>query len=195
MTYKFIKIQKKATTDEKQPKGFWLFEPQSERQILEHWEKYANATIREGVKILTEKMFSGTKGHFRNDFEQAVETWQTLTGNGLLNSMAHIEQEALKSRMQSFREGKQTYLNRSIQVVTLDSRFTEIVNTTERAVLTYPDEDGPTIDDVRFIVWDDGIHFYAKIGKIYIVDEQGKQKWNTKQEAEAAARWYIEKNW
>ena len=66
---------------------------------------------------------------------------------------------------------------------------------TERDVLTFPDEDKPTMDDVRFIVWAGGEHFYAKIGKLDVVDEQGNQKWNTKREAEAAARWYIEKNW
>lgn len=62
-------------------------------------------------------------------------------------------------------------------------------------MLTFPDEDKPTMDDVRFIVWGGGEHFYAKIGKLDVVDEHGNQKWNTKREAEAAARWYIEKNW
>ena len=195
MSYKFIKVQMKAAPDGKQPTGFWLFEPQSEQQILEHWEKYARSTIGEGARILTKKIFSGTKGHFRNDFERAVETWQTSTGDGLLNSMARIEREALKNRLRSFREGRRIYLNHSIQVVTVDSRFADIVNTTERDVLTFPDEDKPTMDDVRFIVWAGGEHFYAKIGKLDVVDEQGNQKWNTKREAEAAARWYIEKNW
>lgn len=61
MDYKFIKVQMKAAPDGKQPTGFWLFEPQSERQILEHWEKYARATIGEGARILTKKKPSGIK--------------------------------------------------------------------------------------------------------------------------------------
>ena len=44
-------------------------------------------------------------------------------------------------------------------------------------------------------VYKTGEHYYAKIGKLDVVDEQGNQKWNTKREAEAAARWYIEKYW
>ena len=45
--------------------------------------------------------------------------------------------------------------------------------------------------DVRFIVWDSGVHYYAKIGKLDIVDKDGNRKWNTRAEAESAARWYI----
>ena len=40
-----------------------------------------------------------------------------------------------------------------------------------------------------------GYHIYAKVGKLDVVDESGNQKWNTRQEAEDAARWYIAKNW
>lgn len=195
MVYKFIKVQIKDAPDGKQPTGFWLFEPQSEQQILEHWYKYARAIIGEGARILTKKIFSGTKGHFRNDFEQAVETWMTSTGEGLFSSMACIEREALKNRLRSFREGRRIYLNHSIQVVTVDSRFADIVNTTERDVLTFPDEDKPTMNDVRYIIWEGGQHIYAKIGKLDVVDEKGNQKWNTRAEAEAAARWYIDRNW
>ena len=195
MSYTFVKVQPKVMPDGNQPKAYWLFRPQTEAQILEHWEKYAHSTISEGARKLTQKVFKGTKGHFTNDFEQAVEVWQTSMGGGLIQSMAHIEREALKNRLRSFRDGRQIHLNHSIQVVTIDSRFADIVNITERDVLTFPDEDKPTMNDVRFLVWDGGTHTYAKIGKLDIVDENGNQKWDTKREAEAAARWYIEKNW
>ena len=195
MGYTFVKVQQKAITDGKQPQAFWLFRPQTEEQILEHWQKYASSTIKDGTRILTQKIFKGTKGHFTNDFEQAVETWQTSMGDGLLQSMEHIEREALKNRLRSFRDGRQIYLNHSIQVVMIDNRFSDIVSITERDTLTFPDEDKPTMSDVRFIVWEGGTHTYAKIGKLDVVDAQGNQKWNTRQEAEVAARWYIEKYW
>lgn len=181
--------------DGKQPQAFWLFRPKTEEQIIEHWQKYVNSTIKDGARILTRKIFKGTRGHFTNDFEQAVETWQTSMGDGLLQSMAHIEMEALESRLRSFRDGRQIHLNHSIQVVMIDSRFSDIISGTERGTLTFPDEDKPTMSDVRFIVWEGGTHTYAKIGKLDVVDAHGNQKWNTRQEAEAAARWYIEKYW
>lgn len=195
MDYKFIKVQIKSTSDVNNPTSVWLFEPQSEQQILEHWYKYACAVIGDGARILTKKIFNGTKGHCLNDFETAVETWMTSTGEGLFFSMACIEREALKSRLQSLREGRRIYLNHGMQVVTIDSRFTDIVNTIERDVLTFPDEDKPTMNDVRYIVWEGGEHIYAKIGKLDVVDDKGNQKWNTRAEAEAAARWYIDRNW
>ena len=195
MSYTFVKVQQKAMPDDKQPQAFWLFRPKMEEQILEHWQKYASSTIKDGARILTRKIFKGTKGHFTNDFEQAVETWQISMGDGLLQSMEHIEMEALESRLRSFREGRQIHLNHSIQVVMIDSRFSDIVSVTERDTLTFPDEDKPTMSDVRFIVWEGGTHTYAKIGKLDVVDAHGNQKWNTRQEAEAAARWYIEKYW
>ena len=195
MIYTFVKVQQKTMPDGKQPKAFWLFRPQTEEQILEHWQKYASATINDGARILTQKIFKGIKGHFTNDFEQAVETWQTSTGDNLFQSMAHIEREALKYRLRSFRDGRQIHLSHSIQVVTIDSRFSDIVSVTERDTLTFPDEDKPTMSDVRFLVWEGGTHTYAKIGKLDVVDAQGNQRWNTRQEAEAAARWYIEKYW
>lgn len=59
--------------------------------------------------------------------------------------------------------------------------------------MEYPDFKKPSLDDVRFIQWDGGKHWYAKVNKEDIVDEFGRQKWNTKDEAEKAAKWYIEK--
>lgn len=195
MSYTFVKVQSKVMPDGKQPQTFWLFRPQTEEQILEHWQKYVSSTIKDGARKLTQKIFKGTRGHFTNDFEQAVETWQTSMGDGLFHSMAHIEMEALESRLRSFRDGRQIHLNHSIQVVMIDSRFSDIVGVMERGTLTFPDEDKPTMSDVRFIVWKGGTHTYAKIGKLDVVDAHGNQKWNTRQEAEAAARWYIEKYW
>ncbi len=37
-----------------------------------------------------------------------------------------------------------------------------------------------------------GNHWYAKIGKLDIKDKDNNMKWNTKAEAEAAAKWFIE---
>lgn len=42
----------------------------------------------------------------------------------------------------------------------------------------------------RFIQWDGGSHWYAKIGDEDIVVD-GKQKWDTKAEAQAAAKKYL----
>ena len=195
MNYKFIKVQSKSLPDNTEAKGYWLFCPQTEEQLMEHWNKYVKSVISDGSRKLTKKIFSGTKGHFTNDFEQAVEVWMNSTNDSLMVSMVRIENEAFQNRLRMFRSGREIYLSHSIQVVTVDTRFVDILTTTERNVLTFPDEDKPEMKDVRFIVWEGGVHYYAKIGKLDIVDKDGNQKWNTRAEAESAARWYINQYW
>ncbi len=195
MDYKFIKVQSKSLPDNAETKGYWLFCPQTEEQLMEHWNKYVKPVISDGSRKLTKKIFSGTKGHFTNDFEQAVEVWMNSTNDNLMVSMVRIENEALQNRLRMFRSGREICLSNSIQVVTVDTRFVDILTTTERNVLTFPDEDKPEMKDVRFIVWEGGVHYYAKIGKLDIVDKDGNQKWNTRAEAESAARWYINQYW
>ena len=151
--------------------------------------------ISDGSRKLAKKIFSGTKGHFTNEFEQAVEVWMNSTNDSLIVSMLQIENEAFRNRLQMFRSGREIYLSHSIQVVTVATRFVDILTMTERNALTFPDEEKPEMKDVRFIVWEGGVHYYAKIGKLDIVDKDGNQKWNTRAEAESAARWYINKYW
>jgi len=43
--------------------------------------------------------------------------------------------------------------------------------------------------------WGGGEHWYAKIGIIDIVDENGNQKWNTYGEAKQASLDYINRNY
>lgn len=195
MDYKFIKVKSKSLSDNAEAKGYWLFCPQTEEQLIEHWNKYVKPVISDGSRKLAKKIFSGTKGHFTNDFEQAVEVWMNSTNDSLIVSMLQIENEAFRNRLQMFRSGREIYLSHSIQVVTVDTRFVDILTTTERNVLTFPDEEKPEMKDVRFIVWEGGVHYYAKIGKLDIVDKDGNQKWNTRAEAESAARWYINQYW
>ena len=45
--------------------------------------------------------------------------------------------------------------------------------------------------DIRYIQWKDGSHWYAKIGKYDVVDENGNQKWNTRNEAINAAYSFL----
>lgn len=47
------------------------------------------------------------------------------------------------------------------------------------------------IKDARYIQWDNGIHWYVKVGKFDVVDKDNNQKWNTKKEAQEATKWFI----
>lgn len=57
--------------------------------------------------------------------------------------------------------------------------------------LEYPEPEVYTDKDIRYIQWKDGSHWYVKIGKYDVVDENGNQKWNTRNEAINAAYNYL----
>lgn len=189
MSYTFVKV--KYNIGDK--KSIWLFKPKSEEQILEHWDKYPSAIIRDGCRILTDKVIHKKSGHYCNDFEMGVEARMQATVEPLIEASIRIENDALRSRILHFEKTKNIYLNSGMQVITIDERFAEIVSVVEKDVLTFPDEEAPSDDDVRYIKWDGGVHYYAKIGKLDVVDEMGNQKWDSLEEAKKAAKWYIEK--
>lgn len=76
-----------------------------------------------------------------------------------------------------FVNGNGGYFGMRRGIIATDSRVID--------VWALPDE-GP-----RFIQWEGGIHWYAKIGDEDIIVD-GKQKWDTKREAEIAAKKFLE---
>ena len=84
----------------------------------------------------------------------------------------------------------------------------EIVDEVVKDNLEFPIEEQYRLEDVRYMQWGKmdylalglpescknygGNHWYAKIGKLDIKDKDGNMKWNTKAEAESAAKWFIE---
>ena len=188
--YTFVRVRGKGGGE----RGYWLFKPSSETQLIEHWEKYARSVIGEGIKNVLKKQIEERMGHSTNDFETAVESMLSIYPSDPPYVVAlRLENEAFDSRRQSFLRGEDIYLNHGIQVVMIDDRYSEIVETIEKDVLTFPDEERPTESDVKYTQWPGGYHIYAKIGKLDVVDSEGKQKWNTMKEAEDAAKWYIQK--
>ena len=80
-------------------------------------------------------------------------------------------------------------------VYMIDDRFFEIAETVESEKFAYPTKKNWCLDDVRYMQWNmlgnRGTHWYAKIEKRDIYDEQGRMKWDTKDEAVKAAEWFI----
>lgn len=189
MTYTFVKIKSKMDG-----KTYWYFRPKDELQVIEHWYKYPAAIIKDGTHIMVRKVSKTVIGHFQNNFEIGVEAFMAATGSDLRTALVTVENNAFNSRLKDFGK-REIYLNHDMQVLLLDERISEIVETIEKNTLTFPDEEKPDLKDVRFLVWPGGSHYYAKIGSLDVTDEQGNQKWSTKAEAMKAAEWYIKENW
>ena len=102
-----------------------------------------------------------------------------------------VENTMLQSRIELFNKGTKFYLNKEM-VVLVDSPILEITNVIVKGTMVYPDDEEMTVNDARYIQWDNGIHWYAKVGKFDVVDKDNNQKWNTKKEAQEATKWFIE---
>lgn len=193
--YRFVRVEK--ISPEKDDNYVWYFVPQSLEQVKEHWKKYPASIIREGSSKIASKVFNGNSitDHICNDFEEAVIKLNSITNSNIMSDMVQVENVAYNQRINDFVSGRKLFLSHGLTVVTLDTRFYHITEEIYKDVLTFPDEDKPTMADVRYIQWGGGEHWYAKIGKLDVVDENGNQKWNTKAEAKQAAEWYVKNNW
>lgn len=188
--YKFVKIGLIEDIN-----GIWYFEPSSIEQIKEHWRKYPASIIREGSQIIANRPFGRTDYNVTNQFVIAVDALNKVTRGNIVTDMIQVENMAYNNRISDFENGRKIFLTDDMRVVTLDKRFYEIKETVEKDELTFPNEDKPSLDDVRYLQWDGGEHWYAKIGKLDVVDFEGNQKWDSKEDAQKAAKWYVEKYW
>jgi len=190
MSYTFVKIKQKINGNNE----YWLFKPKDVAQVVEHWYKYPASVIKEGTHHLVRKVLKSVIGHCNNDFERAVEVYMAATGTDLRTALVCVENEAFQSRIKSCGD-KEIYLTHGMQVMLFDERVSEVIAEVEKETLTFPDEEKPSASDIRVLVWPGGVHYYAKIGSLDVVDKDGNQKWNTKEEALEAANWYIQENW
>ena len=189
--YHFVKIKKINTPSEN---GTWYLEANSMDMVYEHFEKYVGSIIKEGMSELPSRCVRKAKGEFightTNVWVSQVEMFSSMKGTNIIETAINLENEALKTRINAYSKFNKIYLPIGLQVF-LMSDFVEIVEDEYREEMTYPSEDNPKLNDVRYIQWDGGNHWYAKIGVMDITDKHNNQKWDTKEEAIEAARWYL----
>lgn len=185
--YHFCKI--KAVRDDK---AYWYFKPESIDDIKEHWNKYVEREIINGyaeyAKALEAHANGEYFGHYTNEWAIIIDTIQATTETPMPSVMADkLEADLYYNRMHAFNKGDEIYLSEGPTVFMLTEGLTEVIEDYYSDTLEFPH----TLNDVRFIQWPDGKHWYAKYGRIDITDENNNQKWDTKEEAEKAADWYL----
>ena len=201
--YKFVKIKRRGSNNS----GCWYFQPQTEEQVIEHFKTIFGREIREGVR----DRFKGTHlikdksepdgfwvyhEHPTTPWARAVEPLHCLFGGIWVEHAARLENEVLNNRIRDFRKGNKMYFDNGV-IETFLVEGDEIVDEVEKDTLEFPREAQHSIDEVRYMQWNmpdlptKGSHWYAKVGNIDIKDKDGNMKWNTKAEAEEAAKWFI----
>ena len=204
MEYEFVRFKNLATGEESHK---WWFAAKTARQVMEHAEKFFKPTMQEGYNSAAHDAveaifkYGGIMNHATNEVASSIETITVLKGFersspfALFDTANELLLTAIKGRLKDIDKGEAVYLEDGVRQFGYTSKnpYFEIVETYYSDKLEYPDFKKPTLDDVRFIQWNGGEHWYAKVNKEDITDEIGRQKWNTKGEAEKAAKWYIEK--
>ena len=190
MSYTFLKIKEKNSNKS----GSWYLLGDSVDTIKEHFKTYGKSYFREGLDAYIDWCKKGKIGHYNHKFPYIVEVTAQLPENQGLPWVVvatKVENSMLQSEIDLFNKGVGFYLNKEM-VSLVDNSTLEIVETVIKEKLVYPDDEKMSLDDVRYIQWDNGTHWYAKIGKFDVIDENKNQKWLTKEEARCAANWFIE---
>ena len=199
--YKFVRVHRKGTDDY----GVWYFKPRSMEDLKLHWTTVCGSEIRTHINERFEKsVLVEREGdepyiitpHPTTQFGMGVEAYLDVVNGNYALGMLELENIAWQSRKESFEKGRDIYLAEGMTVYEIDDRFFEIAEELEKEELVYPTKKNWTIDDVRYMQWNmlgnKGTHWYAKIGKRDVYDSNGNMKWDTKEEAEKAAAWFIE---
>ena len=204
MKYEFVRFKDLATGEESHK---WWFAAKTASQVMEHAEKFFKPTMQEGFNSAAHDAIEAIKhgGAFMKHpidvAASAIESITEIKGYerssplALFDTANELLLTTIKGRLKTIGKGEVVYLEDGVRQFGYTSKnpYFEIIERYYSDKLEYPDFKKPTLNDVRFIQWDGGEHWYAKINKEDIVDEFGRQKWNTKGEAEKAAKYYIEK--
>jgi len=178
MSYHFVKFQ-----------GTWYLKPETVQDIIDHFKKICGREFKDGIEdyfdnvvVLPNHPISGkpylwSKNHSSSVWRNAVELEIHTKGNTFLQSAVALENRTLQDRLRFYLEGRFIYLRDGLPYY-IGTEIPEYDDEVWSEELTYPYE--LNYDDVRFLQWPNGIHWYAKIGNIDIVDRHGNQKWRDK---------------
>lgn len=192
MKYRFVKLHRKGSKES----GTWFFNPRSEEQVVEHFNKIFGGEIKATVREYFENKKCILEPHLLTPFGRGVQAYQEIYDESFMIAAMRLENETINERLNSFNKGQQMFFDNGVAETRM-TKDDEIVDELELDALEYPVETQYRLEDVRYIKWNmpdlriKGVHWYAKIGNKDIVDEDGNMKWNTKEEAEAAAKKFV----
>lgn len=197
MKYKFVRFKNKATGEEYKE---WYLATRSCEQVIEHSEKVFKPFMQAGFD---DRSSQSIQTIFTNAFRvhpttpaaMAIDAithlkYGSYAPMALFETANNLYLECSQNRIKEVLNGKEIYLANSVKQFGYSSKSNdlyEIAETIEKDTLEYPDQVKFKLEDARYIQWPGGEHWYVKFGNIDVVVD-GKQKWNSRLEAEEATR-------
>lgn len=132
--------------------------------------------------------------HITNEIAQAMHQHALIHADGkksIYNLSDELYKQVYDTQLSILQEGYVIYIMQSsgyFMAKPNDPEFIESDEIISKDCSIWPDNKN---EQVRYIRWDGGNHWYAKIGTADVVDKFGNQKWNTKTEAKMAVEEYL----
>ena len=177
MVYNFVKIKDTRLKDQV---SNWMLECDSVEKLSIHNKKYYAGH----VELEFNKYLNAKEGDEDSKWAKASKM---LSNNSIVVGAVNLEMKGLETKVKYIQKHGRIYLS-DIGSFMIMSSTDKIVDEFTMDECAYPDK---SKDDIRIFQWIKKGHYYAKIGKMDVVDEEGNQKWNTRREAQVAAEKYL----
>lgn len=198
--YQFVRFKNKKTQEQSDK---WWFAASTIDDVTEHTERYLKPVMQDGFDNAASKSIQAIFRygdvelmlHPNGDVEKSICNVCCInhkpTPMALFETANNLLLTAYQQRIKEIFSGKTIYLEDGVKEFGFSPDYYEIAETRNSEKLEYPDTKPLTMNDVRYMQWEGGQHWYAKVGKLDVTDACNNQKWNSKDEAENAAKWFL----
>ncbi|MHA1437905.1 MAG: hypothetical protein ACTSPD_10040 [Promethearchaeota archaeon] len=108
----------------------------------------------------------------------------------VIDDMFHLSDTFCRPKINAILNGEKILINRTTMGFTYyNKKHHSIIEKQKTNQFIFPNEKY-TEKDIRIIKWENGTHYYAKIGRIDVFID-GEQKWDTKKEAQEKALKFL----
>ena len=181
--------------------NIWYLKPETKQDIMDHYNIILKREFEEGFKDrkASSHIWKDYDGpgkdyiyveHPTTAWAKAVEQYMSAWNLSWVMAAHKLETETINGRIQLFDRGCVQYLSDGLTCFSPKDTI-EYDDECWKESLEYPEPDTYTVNDIRYIQWKDGSHWYAKIGKYDVVDENGNQKWDKYNDAINAAYSFL----
>jgi hypothetical protein len=154
----------------------WMFDIQTTEELLDYFNHVIPVQSRAEFKQATEYMAGQAHAN-------VLATLAEIKNISIIDALTKLNSDRMDGMTQVLNKQHRLFVNRGGGYF----GFTEGVHAKDTT--TCSDYILP-FEVPRFIQWPNGTHWYAKLGVNDIIVD-GRQKWNTKEEAEAAAKRFM----
>lgn len=176
--YRFVKI-KYHDIDY----GQWYLYCDSLTIMEEHMRKYVKLDMITGIKDKIKYPYR----HASSEWRSCVEMLQEIHEKSFIEASLQLENTMWQNKINSLLKDNILLLTSGCAYMELIDDF-DIVESVWLNEMKFPQYNK---SDIRVLQWPGGNHYYAKIGNVDVV-YNGKQKWNTYDDAKHHAELYYE---